>query len=134
MSFQDVGRPGGGARGQQQRGRTQQSTGGAFSSAAAKGGVPRGNNSAAMGNSLSQGLGGYEQVSDSIVQYQVCMYMYIALYLLGASKLQRYSQHCNSFYKIPIHLCIQWQRNVALLEKMARSVGTQNDTSVTQTQ
>ena len=75
MSFQDVGRPGGGARGQQ-RGRTQQSTGGAFSSAAAKGGVPRGNNnvsSSAIGNSLSQGLGGYEQVSDSIVQYQVCM-------------------------------------------------------------
>jgi len=28
----------------------------------------------------------------------------------------------------------QLQRNVALLEKMARSVGTQNDTSVTQTQ
>ena len=76
MSFQDVGRPGGGSRGQQQRGRTQQSTGGAFSSAAAKGGVPRGNtgsSSSAMGNSLSQGLGGYEQVSDSIVQYQVCM-------------------------------------------------------------
>ena len=77
MSFQDVGRPGG-ARGQQQRGRSQQSKGGSFSSAAAKGGVPRGNNthtgsSAAMGNSLSQGLGGYEQVSDSIVQYQVCM-------------------------------------------------------------
>jgi len=76
MSFQDVGRPGGGARGQQ-RGRIQ-SSGGAFSSAAAKGGIPRGNNnntgsSAAMGNSLSQGLGGYEQVSDSIVQYQVCM-------------------------------------------------------------
>ena len=79
MSFQDVGRPGG-TRGQQ-RGRAQQSTGGAFSSAAAKGGVSRGNNnggsSSAMGNSLSQGLGGYEQVSDSIVQYQVCMYMYI---------------------------------------------------------
>jgi len=75
MSFQDVGRPGGGARGQQ-RGRSQQSTGGAFSSAAAKGGVPRGNtnsSSSAMGYSLSQGLGGYEQVSDSIVQYQVCM-------------------------------------------------------------
>ena len=74
MSFQDVGRPGGSARGQQ-RGRTQQSTGGAFSSAAAKGGVPRGNtnSSSTMGNSLSQGLGGYEQVSDSIVQYQVCM-------------------------------------------------------------
>lgn len=80
MSFQDVGRPGGGARGQQ-RGRTQQSRGGAFSSAAAKGGVPRGNNntgsSAAMGNSLSQGLGGYEQVSDSIVQYQVCVFVYV---------------------------------------------------------
>ena len=75
MSFQDVGRHGGGARGLQQRGRSQQSKGGAFSSAAAKGGVPRGNtnsSSSAMGNSLSQGLGGYEQVSDSIVQYQVC--------------------------------------------------------------
>ena len=80
MSFQDVGRPGGGARGQQ-RGRAQQSTGGAFSSAAAKGGVPRGNSSsAAMGNSLSQGLGGYEQVSDSIVQYQVCICYVLYLY------------------------------------------------------
>jgi len=29
---------------------------------------------------------------------------------------------------------VQYQRNVALLEKMARSVGTKNDTSVTQTQ
>ena len=60
--------------------------------------------------------------------------MLYVVFILGASKLQRYSQHCNSFYKIPIHLCIQLQRNVALLEKMARSVGTQNDTSVTQTQ
>ena len=81
MSFQDVGRPGG-TRGQQ-RGRAQQSTGGAFSSAAAKGGVSRGNNSgssSAMGNSLSLGLGGYEQVSDSIVQYQVCICCMLYLY------------------------------------------------------
>lgn len=47
------------------------------------------------GGTPPSSLGGYEQVSDSIVQYQ---------------------------------------RNVALLEKMARSVGTKNDTSVTQTQ
>jgi len=97
MSFQDVGRPGGGARGQQ-RGRSQQSTGGAFSSAATKGGVPRGNNSAAI-NSLSQGLGGYEQVSDSIVQYQVCrlccvLCMYV---VLGCIKIATLCQHCNSF-------------------------------------
>ena len=93
MSFQDVGRPG--ARGQQQRGRSQQSTGGAFSSAAAKGGVPRGNNSAAS-NSLSQGLGGYEQVSDSIVQYQVCR-LCCVLCILGCIKIATLCQHCNSF-------------------------------------
>jgi len=48
-----------------------------------------------VGAGASSGLGGYEQVSDSIVQYQ---------------------------------------RNVALLEKLARSVGTKSDTSVLQTQ
>jgi len=102
MSFQDVGRPGGGARGQQQRGRSQQSKGGAFSSAAAKGGIPRGNNNtgAAMGNSLSQGLGGYEQVSDSIVQYQVCISMCICIHIveLRCIKLHVISTLQFSFY------------------------------------
>mmetsp|Transcript_14008 Transcript_14008/g.30419 ORF Transcript_14008/g.30419 Transcript_14008/m.30419 type:complete len:295 (+) Transcript_14008:88-972(+) len=106
MSFQDVGRPG--ARPPQRRTQPRQggfssapSSGnaGAFSSAAAAGGGGRGagagiQQGGGVGTS-SSGLGGYEQVSDSIVQYQ---------------------------------------RNVALLEKMARSVGTKNDTSVTQTQ
>lgn len=105
MSFQDVGRrPGGGARTpqrrthQQSRGGGATTSGGAFSSAAAaggaRGGVSTGSN-AGTSSGGAAGLGGYEQVSDSIVQYQ---------------------------------------RNVALLEKMARSVGTKNDTSVLQTQ
>jgi len=107
MSFQDVGRPG--ARPPQRR--TQPSgsggyssapssggSGGAFSSAAAGGGGGggggRGVQQSVGGGGASVG-GGYEQVSDSIVQYQ---------------------------------------RNIALLEKLARNVGTKNDTSVSQTQ
>mmetsp|Transcript_18586 Transcript_18586/g.34419 ORF Transcript_18586/g.34419 Transcript_18586/m.34419 type:complete len:302 (-) Transcript_18586:287-1192(-) len=103
MSFQDVGRPG--ARPPQRR--TQPSgsggyssapssggSGGAFSSAAAGGGSGGGGRGVQQNGAASVG-GGYEQVSDSIVQYQ---------------------------------------RNIALLEKLARNVGTKHDTSVSQTQ
>mmetsp|Transcript_28983 Transcript_28983/g.61720 ORF Transcript_28983/g.61720 Transcript_28983/m.61720 type:complete len:300 (-) Transcript_28983:243-1142(-) len=110
MSFQDVGRPG--SRPPQRRTQPKQSSAarggfssaptsgnaGAFSSAAAGGGVVGrggGTGMQGVGAGASSGLGGYEQVSDSIVQYQ---------------------------------------RNVALLEKLARSVGTKSDTSVLQTQ
>ncbi|KAL3769959.1 hypothetical protein ACHAW5_010033 [Stephanodiscus triporus] len=120
MSFQDVGRPGAGPSqrrspqrpsvppssrgGWDKNPRPAAPSSGAFSSAAeAGGGVGRGPAAAdgmqgaggGVGWGSSGGLGGYEQVSDSIVQYQ---------------------------------------RNVTLLEKMARSVGTKNDTSVLQTQ
>mmetsp|Transcript_28097 Transcript_28097/g.67685 ORF Transcript_28097/g.67685 Transcript_28097/m.67685 type:complete len:298 (+) Transcript_28097:117-1010(+) len=108
MSFQDVGRPG--TRPPQRRTQPKQARGGyssapssgnagAFSSAAAGGsagmGGAAGIQSGIGGSGTAGSSGGYEQVSDSIVQYQ---------------------------------------RNVALLEKMSRTVGTKNDTSVTQTQ
>jgi len=102
MSFQDVGRPG--ARPPQRR--TQPSGSGGYSSAPSSGGSGGAFSSAAAGGGGGRGVqqsgaaaasvgGGYEQVSDSIVQYQ---------------------------------------RNIALLEKLARNVGTKNDTSVSQTQ
>ena len=94
MSFQDVGRkpgartpqrPGGGGVGRTQQSRggyssapSSGNTGGAFSSAAAgaarggSGGASAGMQSGAAGGGSS---GGYDQVSDSIVQYQVCVEM-----------------------------------------------------------
>mmetsp|Transcript_18608 Transcript_18608/g.39024 ORF Transcript_18608/g.39024 Transcript_18608/m.39024 type:complete len:303 (+) Transcript_18608:84-992(+) len=111
MSFQDVGRGGPGGRGKPKPKRQAPSSGGAFSSAYsagtgsggsrnAIGGAGRGAAVAAVANSdggisSERAAGGYEQVSDGIVQYQ---------------------------------------RNVALLEKMARNFGTKNDTSVLKTQ
>ena len=110
MSFQDVGRPG---TRRAPGGSASTSNAGAFSSAAAAaaagggGGIggrggragavvaPGPPNYSSAGGGGATNLGGYEQVSDAIVQYQ---------------------------------------RNVALLEKMARNVGTPNDTSISQTQ
>ena len=103
MSFQDVGRAGGGGRSRnptQRRGPQQGNTGGAFSSAAAAGGNGRtsrsidNNNNAATATSTAASSG-YEQLSDSILQYQ---------------------------------------KNVALLERMSRKFNTPEDTSVLQTQ
>jgi hypothetical protein len=108
MSFQDVGKPGA-RRGPSSAGGPPSSKAGAFSSATAvaSGGIggrggragavvaPNNNSAVAAGAGGAINLGGYEQVSDAIVQYQ---------------------------------------RNVALLEKMARNVGTPNDTSILQTQ
>lgn len=102
MSFQDVGRAGGGRSSRnnptQRRGPQQGNTGGAFSSAAAAGGNGRtsrsidNNNTTAATTTTSSG---YEQLSDSILQYQ---------------------------------------KNVALLERMSRKFNTPEDTSVLQTQ
>ena len=106
MSFQDVGKPG---TRRAPGGSAPTSNAGAFSSAAAAAGGGIGGRGGRAGAVFAPGppnytsaggggginLGGYEQVSDAIVQYQ---------------------------------------RNVALLEKMARNVGTPNDTSISQTQ
>jgi hypothetical protein len=100
MSFQDVGRAGGGRSRNptQRRGPQQGNTGGAFSSAAAAGGG-NGRTSRSIDNNnnttTTAASSGYEQLSDSILQYQ---------------------------------------KNVALLERMSRKFNTPEDTSVLQTQ
>ena len=100
MSFQDVGRAGGGRSRNptQRRGPQQGNTGGAFSSAAAAGGNGRTSRSIDNNNNATTtaaASSGYEQLSDSILQYQ---------------------------------------KNVALLERMSRKFNTPEDTSVLQTQ
>ena len=103
MSFQDVGRASGGGRSRnptQRRGPQQGNTGGAFSSAAAAGGNGRTQRSIDNTNNATTATStaassGYEQLSDSILQYQ---------------------------------------KNVALLERMSRKFNTPEDTSVLQTQ
>ncbi len=89
MSFQDVGRGGPGGRGKPKPKRQAPSSGGAFSSAhsagASSGGKRNTVGGPGMGAVAAAGLnsdaavspegmtGGYEQVSDGIVQYQVSL-------------------------------------------------------------
>ena len=104
MSFQDVGKPG-----------TRSAPGnaggaGAFSSAAAAAGRGMGSRGGASGppnNNTSAAVGGSGGGS-------------------GAINLSGYEQVSDAI--------VQYQRNVALLEKMARNAGKPNDTSILQTQ
>lgn len=93
MSFQDVGRGGPGGRGKSKPKRQAPSSGGAFSSAYSAGASSIGNRNAVVGGGRgaavaasansdagisSEGVaGGYEQVSDGIVQYQVSLLLFL---------------------------------------------------------
>jgi len=104
MSFQDVGKPG------TRRAPGSAGGAGAFSSAAAAAGGGMGSRGAASGppnNNNSAAVGGGSGGG-------------------GAINLSGYEQVSDAI--------VQYQRNVALLEKMARNVGTPNDTSILQTQ
>ncbi|KAL7434365.1 hypothetical protein ACHAXH_003883 [Discostella pseudostelligera] len=104
MSFQDVGKPG------TRRAPGNAGGAGAFSSAAAAAGRGMGSRGGASGppnNNTSAAVGGSGGGS-------------------GAINLSGYEQVSDAI--------VQYQRNVALLEKMARNAGKPNDTSILQTQ